>query len=53
MLTKIFGSKNQREIKKLSKVVDRINAFESDIQALSDEALKAKTIEFRERFETG
>ena len=27
MLTKIFGSKNQREIKKLSKVVDRINAF--------------------------
>ena len=53
MLTKIFGSKNQREIKKLSKVVDRINAFESDIQALSDEALKAKTIEFRERFEQG
>ena len=53
MLTKIFGSKNQREIKKLSKVVDRINAFESDIQALSDEALKAKTIEFRERFEKG
>ncbi len=53
MLTKIFGSKNQREIKKLSKVVDRINAHESEIQALSDEALKAKTIEFRERFENG
>ncbi len=53
MLTKIFGSKNQREIKKLSKVVDRINAFESDMQALSDDALKAKTIEFRERFEQG
>ena len=53
MLTKIFGSKNQREIKKLSKVVDRINALESEIQALSDEALKAKTIEFRERFEKG
>ena len=53
MLTKIFGSKNQREIKKLSKVVDRINAFEPDIQALSDEELKAKTAEFRQRFEAG
>ena len=53
MLTKIFGSKNQREIKKLSKVVDRINAFEPDMQALSDEELKAKTAEFRQRFEAG
>jgi len=53
MLTKIFGSKNQREIKKLSKIVDRINAFEPDMQALSDEALKAKTVEFRERFDNG
>ncbi len=53
MLTKIFGSKNQREIKKLSKVVDYINAFETAIQALSDEALKAKTVEFRQRFENG
>jgi len=53
MLTKLFGSKNQREIKKLSKIVDRINAFEPDMQALSDEALKAKTVEFRERFDNG
>jgi len=53
MLTKIFGSKNQREIKKLSKVVDRINGFETGIQALSDEELKAKTVEFRQRFENG
>ncbi|MDG2175009.1 MAG: preprotein translocase subunit SecA [Gammaproteobacteria bacterium] len=53
MLTKIFGSKNQREIKKLSKVVDRINALETDIQALSDDQLKAKTIEFRERHNNG
>ena len=45
--------KTREKLKKLSKVVDRINAFESDIQALSDEALKAKTIEFRERFEKG
>ncbi|MBT6042826.1 MAG: preprotein translocase subunit SecA, partial [Gammaproteobacteria bacterium] len=53
MLTKIFGSKNQREIKKLSKVVDLINGFETGIQALSDEELKAKTVEFRQRFENG
>jgi preprotein translocase subunit SecA len=53
MLTKIFGSKNQREIKKLSKTVDRINALETEIQALSDDQLKAKTLEFRERHDKG
>ncbi len=53
MLAKLFGSKNQREIKKLSKVVDRINALEPEIQALSDDDLKAKTAEFRERHEGG
>ncbi|MEK9648264.1 MAG: preprotein translocase subunit SecA, partial [Gammaproteobacteria bacterium] len=53
MLAKLFGSKNQREIKKLSKVVDRINALEPEIQALSDDHLKAKTAEFRERHEGG
>jgi len=53
MLAKLFGSKNQREIKKLSKIVDRINALEPEIQALSDDDLKAKTAEFRERHEGG
>ncbi len=53
MLAKLFGSKNQREIKKLSKVVDRINALEPEIQALSNDDLKAKTAEFRERHEGG
>ena len=53
MLTKIFGSKNQREIKKLSKTVDRINALETEIHALSDDQLKAKTLEFRERHDKG
>ncbi|MFZ8927832.1 MAG: preprotein translocase subunit SecA [Gammaproteobacteria bacterium] len=53
MLAKLFGSKNQREIKKLSKVVDRINALEPEIQALSDDDLKAKTAEFRGRHEGG
>ena len=53
MLAKLFGSKNQREIKKLSKIVDRINALEPEIQALSDDDLKAKTAEFRGRHEGG
>ena len=46
---KIFGTSNDRMIKRLRKDVDAINAHESAMEALSDEALKAKTDEFRER----
>jgi len=53
LLTKVLGSKNQRELKRLSKIVDLVNALEADMQALSDEALKAKTQEFRERLAKG
>jgi preprotein translocase subunit SecA len=53
MLAKIFGNKNQREIKRLNKIVTQINALESAMQALSDEELKAKTAEFRQRYEDG
>lgn len=53
MLSKIFGSKNQREIKRLTKVVNKINAFEESMQALSDEELKAKTAEFKKRYDEG
>lgn len=53
MLKKIFGNKNQREIKRLNKVVLQINALESDMQSLSDQELQAKTAEFRQRFEAG
>lgn len=49
----IFGSKNERELKRMGKVVVRINALEPDMQKLSDEQLKAKTIEFRARYEKG
>jgi preprotein translocase subunit SecA len=48
-LARIFGSKNQRELKKLNKTVTRINAFEPELQKLSDSALQAKTTEFRSR----
>lgn len=53
MLTKIFGNKNQREIKRLNKVVTQINELESAMQSLSDTELKAKTAEFKQRFEHG
>ena len=49
VLTKIFGSRNERLLKQYSRVVTRINALESGIAALSDEALRAKTGEFRKR----
>ena len=52
-LTKIFGSRNQRLIKQYSKVVTKINALESDFEALSDDELKAKTEEFRGRIADG
>ena len=49
VLTKIFGTQHERDIKKLMPRVERINALEPSIQALSGEALKARTVEFRER----
>ncbi len=51
-LQKLFGS-NEREVGKLFPIVEKINGFESVIAALSDEALRAKTVEFRERFSKG
>ncbi len=53
VLTKVFGSKNERELKKLQPIVDRINSLESDIKALDDDGLRAKTVEFRERIAQG
>ncbi|MCR6650606.1 MAG: preprotein translocase subunit SecA [Cellvibrionaceae bacterium] len=50
---KIFGTKNDRELKRMGKLVARINGFESGIQALTDEALKAKTAEFKQRVANG
>ena len=51
ILTKLFGSRNDRLIKKMRKDVAKINALEPAIEALSDDELKAKTAEFRERLE--
>ncbi len=53
LFTKIFGSRNDRVVKKMGRVVDQVNAFEDAIKALSDEELKAKTAEFQKRFADG
>jgi len=53
LLTKIFGSRNDRLLKQMGKEVNKINALEPVLEVLSDEELKAKTIEFKERFSQG
>ena len=53
LLKKVFGSRNDRLIKQYSQTVKRINAFEPQIQGLSDEQLRAKTDEFRQRHANG
>src|SRR3989339_806632 len=52
-LTKIFGDPNAKVIKEIQPIVDKINSLESDLKALSDEALKAKTAEFKDRLSKG
>ncbi|MDG0817278.1 preprotein translocase subunit SecA [Bdellovibrio sp. PAP01] len=53
ILTKIFGTKHDREMKKIQPLVDQINALEPQMKALSDDQLKAKTPEFQERLKKG
>ncbi len=52
-LTKVFGSKNDRELKKLQPAVNRINELEPEIEAMSDERLREQTILFKERVANG
>ena len=53
VVTKVFGSKHERDVKKLQPRVAQINALEPQIKALSDEALRAKTAEFRAQLADG
>ncbi|WP_299795254.1 preprotein translocase subunit SecA [uncultured Shewanella sp.] len=53
ILTKLFGSRNDRTLKSLGKTVTKINALEDEYEKLTDEELKAKTSEFRGRLESG
>lgn len=52
-LQKIFGSKNERELKRLFNAVDKVNSLEPSVSSLSDTQLKAKTEEFKKRLESG
>lgn len=49
----IFGTKNERELKRMRKIVEQINALEPTISALSDADLSAKTPEFKQRYNNG
>ena len=48
LFTRLFGSRNDRYLKKLQKTVDQINSMEGQFAALSDDQLKEKTAEFKE-----
>ncbi len=53
LLTRVFGSKNERELKRMDTTVDQINSLEEQIHALSDDALKGQTAVLKERFDQG
>ena len=53
LITKIFGTRSEREVKKLLPTVDRIEALGKDVAALSDEQLREKTAEFKRRYAEG
>ena len=53
LLEKIFGNYSEKEIKKITPIVDKIMSYEDEYAALSDEALRAKTDEFKERYKNG
>ena len=50
-LSKIFGGANEREVKRLMPILDEVNGLEPEVQGLSDDALRAKTAEFRDRLQ--
>lgn len=53
ILTKIIGSRNQRTVKQLRRIVRKINEMEPDFEALTNQQLQQKTVEFRERLASG
>ncbi|MGX8773769.1 MAG: preprotein translocase subunit SecA [Bacillota bacterium] len=53
LMEKVFGDLNEKEVKKVSKIADKVMALEDEMTALSDEDLRAKTAEFKERIAGG
>ena len=52
-MEKVFGDLNEKEVKKVSKIADKVMAYEDEMTALTDEQLRAKTAEFKERIAGG
>lgn len=53
LLTRVFGSRNERQLRQLNRIVAKINALEPEIEKLSDEQLQARTPEFKQRIANG
>ena len=53
LFDKVFGSHSDKELKRISKTVDKIEALDASMQQLSDEELRHKTVEFKERLANG
>ena len=53
LFDKVFGSHSDKELKRISKTVDKIEALDESMQKLSDEELRHKTVEFKERLANG
>ena len=53
MFSKVFGTRSQREVKRIMPLVEKIESLRPDMQKLSDEELKGKTREFKKRLEEG
>ncbi len=53
LLEKIFGDLNEKEVKKLSKIADQVESYDAEMQALTDEQLRDKTQEFKDRLAAG
>ena len=52
-MTKLFGTHSDHELKRIYPIADRIEALEPQMQSLTDEQLKAKTQEFKDRYQAG
>ena len=53
LIKTIFGTKNERDLKRMQPLVEQINEFEKSYQSLTDDQLKGKTVEFKERVAQG
>ena len=53
LMEKIFGDLNEKEVKKVSKIADRVMSHEDEMAALTDEQLREKTEEFKKRVQEG